>query len=530
MSAPGYAMPTLDPVQDFDWLAFGRRDTQGSGSKISWRDIGSYQEVGVNWTWGLEPGTFAVELAADHPMNDLIRQNDIDKRIYQFTAGWQGIPFSGRIMQRTQSGVPGREKFVYQGLCNKVWLQRGYGWVNNFFQPEVQFGLTGKQDIRFGHPDQVMKSYVTSVFTRLNKPVWAALPIRKPSGSGLPNLGDFNSIDDVLDLIFGHTDDLIALMSRFTRLDELFADPAKRLELGFSVDLWDNNGGTPPQVMNASGLGALQSIFDHNGDSFMDLSKLLNPINNGLYSLTPDRAGYVFNTHEKRDNRRTMFRTDSDGQIADYSMTVTAPDASRAIVGGKSPSIVNSLVEIGANLALAGIIAAISLIPGMGWIAGLTVGVGDLFDDVFFAYQVFADNDLENELGEDALPEVFADNTAAWTIDSYAVGKTALHEHGGKKSLEITAASGSPDGRGISFGADNGTSRRYRVGDILSFWDRGNVVEKHVAGVSVTSKRGQSAREALTLGTDQRAKGPWTKAIQGIQRLGATSRGFANST
>ena len=530
MSAPGYATPTLDPVQDFDWLAFGKRDKPGPGSKVLWRDIGSYQEVGVNWTWGLEPGTFAVELAYDHPLNDLIRQNDIDKQIYQFTAGWQGMPFTGRIMQRRQSGKAGREKFLYMGVCNKVWLQRGYGWVNNFFPPEVQIGLTGKQDIRFGYPDQVMKSYVTSVFTRLNKPVWASLPVKKPTGAFQPELKDVDSIDSLLDFIFGFGDDIIALMSRFTQLDELFTDPAKRLELGFSVDLWDNNGSTPPQVMNASGLASLQSIFDHNGDSFMDLSKLLDPINNGLYQLTPDRAGYVFDTHEKRDNRRTMFRTDSDGQISSYDMTVTAPDATRAIVGGKSPSIVNSLVEIGANLAIAAIIAAISLIPGLGWIAGLTVGVGDLFDDVFFAYQVFADNALEAELGEDALPEVFADNTAAWTIDSYAVGKTALHEHGGKKSLEITAKSGSPDGRGISFGVDNGTSRRYQVGDVLSFWDRGNIVEKHVAGVSVTSKRGETAREALTLGTDQRAKGPWTKAIQGIQRLGATSRGFANST
>lgn len=528
MTAPGYARPVTDPVGDFDWMAVGRRRGSGPGSVFEWRPVGGYIEAGINWTWSLEPGTFAFELPARNPLNDAIRQADVDKHIYQFNAGYQGIPFTGRIMEREQVGAPGREKFLYKGVCNKVWLQSGYGWVNNIFPPEIQFGLTGKQDIDFGYPDPVMKRYVTKVFTRLGKPVWSALPVRRPAGPLLPELDDINSIDDLLDLLFSFGDDLIALMARFTRLDELFAGPASRLECGFSVDAWDGTG-TPPQAFAADGLAALQSIFDHNGDDFLNLSKLLQPINNGLWTQTPNRAGYIFNTHDKRDNRKTQFRTDSDGQIASYSMKVIAPDMTRAIVGGKSPALVNDLIEIGANLALAAIIAAASAATG-GALGGLGLTVGDLFDDVFFAYQVFADNDLESELGEDALPEGFADNTASWTIDSYAVGKTALHEHGGKKTLDITAVSGAAGGRGISFGAADGSARRYQLGDRITFYDRGNAVERHVSGVSVTSKPGAILREAPTLGQSQRAKGPWTKAISGIQGLAATSRGIANST
>ncbi|AZS07289.1 minor tail protein [Gordonia phage Dorito] len=526
MTAPGYARPNTAGPGDFDYLDIGVRNNP----VIDWRPIGSYNEAGINWTWDLEPGKFAFELRPDHPLNDEIRQADIDRHIYQFRAGLRGMPFTGRVMQRKQIGKPGREKFLYTGVCNKIWLQRSYAWVNPLFPPEIQIGLTGKQDIMFGPPDPVFKYYLAKNFTRLNKPFYCALPLKWPSAWSQNNLNDFNSFEDVLDTIYDATENIVGLMARFTQMDELFKQSVERLELGVSVDLWDGRG-TSPQVFNTSSLGALQSIIDHTSDHFLDLGQLMKPVNNGLFSFAANKACYIFDTHEKRDRREVQFRTDGEGQIDSYELTVNAPDAVRAIVGGKSPSMVNDLIEIGANLAIAAIIGVIATIPGLGGIGGLAVTVGDLFDDIFFAYQVFVDHDLEDELGDDdALPEIFADNTAAWSIDSYAIGKTTLHEHGGNKQLEITGRSGRPDGLGISFGADDGTARRYRHGDIVTFWDRGNTVEKYVSGVSVTSKPGERMRESLTVGSDKRAKGPWTRLIAGVQGAGQWSRGAANST
>ncbi|QOI66849.1 minor tail protein [Gordonia phage Bosnia] len=532
MTAPGYARPNTSGPGDFDYLDLGRRNNP----RIDWRPIGRYEEVGVNWTWGLEPGKFAFELHPNHPLNDEIAQADIDKHIYHFRAGLRGMPFTGRVMQRKQIGTAGREKFLYTGVCNKIWLQRSYAWVNNLFPPEIQISLTGKQAIVVGPPDPTFKWYIGTAMTRLNKPVYCALPIRWPSAWTQADMKDFNSLESVLDMMFNATEEIVGLMARFTQHDELFKQTAERLEMGVSLDLWDNiptspTGGPAPQVFRTDSLAALQSIIDHTSDHFLDFSQLLKPINNGLFALHPDRACYVFNTHEKRDRREVQFRTDSEGQIANFELTVNAPDATRAIVGGKSPSMVNDLIEIGANLAIAAIIGVIATIPGLAGVGGLAVTVGDLFDDIFFAYQVFVDHDLEDQLGDDdALPEVFADNTAAWSIDSYAVGKTTLHEHAGNKQLEITGRSGRSDGLGISFGADDGTARRYRHGDIVTFWDRGNTVEKYVSGVAVTSKPGERMREALTVGNDKRAKGPWTRLITGVQGAGQWSRGAANST
>lgn len=493
---------------------------------IAWQELGEVIEIGVKWTWDLTPGTFSFSVPVEHYINSQI--TNLAEKAYQFRATRLGKVFTGRVMSRSVSGKPGRETITYHGLCNKVYLQSSYAWVNNLFPPEVQFGLTGKQDIRVGYPDPTMKSYVSSVFTRLGLPVYSAMPTKIPAAQ-VPDLSDFNSVNSVLNFIFGHTENVVAMMARFTQLDELFAPTVNRLEMGVTVDLWDGSG-TPPNAFVADGVAALQSIFDINGSHFLDLSLLGRPINDGLWSDAPNRACYIFDTHEIRQRPDVQWRTDGAGGVQSYTMTETHPTATRVIVGGKAPSLVNDLIEIGANLAIAAIIAGLSLIPGLNFLGGLLVTVGDLFDDIFFAYQVFSDPALESKLGDDRLPEKFTDNTAAHTIDSYAIGKNGLKANAGGMQLDITALAGLPGGAGITFGEDDGGARRYSLGDRVGFWDRGNLTQKHVTAVAVTSKRGERAREQVTLGDEQRAKGAWTRLITGMQGFGATTRGIANST
>lgn len=554
----GYARPTTGNLVDFDYFDVGLRGEHG---RIEWRPVGSYEEAGVGFTWGQEPGGFAFTLNARSPLAAAI--TDVKRKCYHFRAGYNGMPFTGRIMQRRVTGKPGREKFLYSGVDNKIWLKRVYGWVNPLFPPEVQIGLTGKQDIVFGPVDAVFKHYLSRNATRLGIPLYAGLPLRWPEAWNQDDLYDFATSSDFFEYLLGGAitggaigslfggglilgaivggvagvaiaaserglfDEIIALQARFTQMDELFKQTVDRMEMGVSVDLWDGWGASPT-VFNTSGLSALQSIIDYSSDHFLQPSQLTKPINASMWFPTMPQAGYVFNTHLKRDRRKVQFRTDGT-QIESYDMVETHADAYRAIVGGKSPDIVNKGIELGANLALTALFAGLSMIPGLGFLNGISVAVGDLFDDVFFAYQVFWDQDLADDIGPDALPEIFADNTAAWSMDSFTVGKTALADHGGKETIEIKTTSGGPDGRGISFGVDNGTPRRYRCGDILSFYDRGNVIEQYVSAVNITSKPGERMREQLTLGTDKRAKGPWDRLFEGIARGEGAMRGVANS-
>lgn len=562
---PGYADPYTGPVEQFD-IQVGKRFGTGQGSAVSWRPVGTYEEAAIDFTWGLEAGGLVFTLKADHPLNEVISETGIERKAYHVRTWYNGQPFIGRIKKRRIAGRAGQEKFAYECVDYKYWLTRVLFWVNPLFPPEIQVGLTGKQDVMWGPVDPVFKYYLAKNFTRLDRPLYAKLPLRWPEAWSQENLSDFDNLDEFMEHLLGGAvmggaigglglgviggalggviggllgaisgataiglfDECIAMQCRFTQGDEAFAQTVDMLEMGVSVDFWDGHG-TSPKVFNTDSLASLQSIIDYSSDHFLDLTQLLKPINNGLWSYGMSRAGYVFDTHLKRDRRNVQWRT--DGTVIDtYENASEHADATDAIVGGKSPSMVNELIEIGANLAIAAIIAAIATIPGLGGIAGLAVGVGDLFDDIFFAYQRFWDQELEDDIGsDDAFAEGFADNTAAWSVDSYSVGKKYLKDHGGSSQLTINTIAYGASGKGNTFGADNGTARRFKCGDINTFWDRGNLIEQYCSKATIADKPDERLTQTAVFGDDKRLKGPWDRMLGGLGRAAAAVNGLANS-
>lgn len=532
MADPGYPQAITDPT--WDYFEIGQR-VNGNGQPdvggqfFDYRPVGTTIKDEVEFSFGVEPGAFAFELPDNHPVNDIV--TDIRRKAWQFRCGVDGIEYTGRILKRTKTG-PFGETYTYSGMDNRFHLKRGSAWVNNLFPAEVQFNITGKQDVVWGPVDPVFKSFIAKVFTRLNRPVYVRLPLKWPTNwtnSNYTNLDDIAGLDDLLDIILGASENLIALPARFTWLDELFGPTCERLEMGVTVDTWDGRG-TAPKVFSTSTLGKLQSIIDLTSDHFLDLSQL-NSVSSGLFQWHPPHACYLFDTVEKRPNQKVQFRTDAQVGIASYTMEETHGDAPRAIVGGKAPEVLNQLIEIGANLAISAIIFAISLIPGAGAVAGLSLTVGDLFDDVFFAYQVVVDHDLEDDLGMDAYGEIFADNTAAYSLDAYATGKRTLHEHGGSQTLDVQVMSG-VDGRGIHFGQDETGSRaarKYRHGDIVTLWDRGTSVEQYVSKVTLGRQRDGGWQERCELGKNKAHQGLWERLITGVQDGAASIRGLSNS-
>lgn len=522
MTGPGYATPNTALLDGFN-LEVGVESPYGT--VINWRPVGGYLEASVQWLWGIDPGAFVFDLPDDHPICDFM--GDVTETAFHFrlgrdangVIGYNGKPFTGRVMRRKENKASHRVQFA--GVDYRFWLKRMIAWVNDQFPAEIQFSITGKQHVEFGAVDDVFKRFVASVATRLDKPVFGALPIRKQPSWDPPELDDIDSLDDLIDIVLDGAEDIVGLQARFTYLDELFRPTVERLEIGVSVDLWDGRG-TSPTVFNTSTLADLQSIIDYTGDSFLDLSKL-SGLGGDLWSDSMTESGYVFDTHDKRDNRKVQFRTDAQGQIVDFDHDQAHCDATRAVVGGKSPAILNDIIEIGANFAIALLLNAVA--PGL----GLGVVVGDLFDDIFFAYQVFWDNELEARIGQKhAFPEVFADNTAAWSLDGYSVGQLALKEHSGQQTLTVNAMSGIP-GKGNSFGADDGTARRYDIGDIIRLWDRGNTVEQYVSGVTVSDRPGARMREQPVLGSDKRLKGPYDRLFGLAQGAVGALNGVANS-
>ncbi|MFH5231882.1 hypothetical protein [Antrihabitans spumae] len=520
---PGYARPNATQVEGFP-IELGQRN----GSVIEWTPLGAYKSCEVDWHW-FQPGNIQLELKPDHRLIPYMRprRKAIHVRIGRGAdglIGYNGIPWTGRLMTRNIAGRPGRENCTFGGVDYKFWLQRWLAWVNPQFPPEVQVGLTGKQDVMAGEPDFVLKYFLAKNFIRLNKPVFAKLPLHQV-GDDLPDLDDIDTLDDLLNLINTAIENMTIISARFTQGDELYKLTRDRLDFGYSMDLWDGTG-TPPHVFNTSSLAQLQSVLDVTSDNFLNF---LNPDNYlGLadpasWGVMP-RAGYVFDTRKKRDRRKIQWRTDG-GQIEHYVADESHADATRVIVGGKAPEILNQVIEWAANFAIQLLLAAIA--PGL----GLGFVVGDLFDNIFFAYQQFWDDDLEDEIGyDDAFAEVFGDNTAAWSLDSYQVGQGKLKEHSGSEELELTTVAGGPDGRGYRFGADDGSGKRYDVGDIHTFYDRGNVQEQYVSGVRVSDHRDGRMVETPKFGEDKRLRGAFDRLVGNISGLAATTRGIANTT
>lgn len=512
---PGYARPNVTDPGILD-IELGARN----GKIIEWTPLGSYMQAEVMWHWYL-PGTISFDLKPNHrliPYLRSLRRKAIHIRLWR-----NGIPWTGRLMTHHTSGNPRNPTVRFTGVDYKFWLQRTLAWVNPLFPPEFQLALTGKQDVMFGEPDFLCKYFGAKNWTRLHRPIFASLPLHRVT-SDFPDLDDIPTLSDLLGIINNSVANIAVISMRFTQLDEGLKLTRDRLDFGWKMDLWDGTG-TPPRVFNTDTLSRLQSVLDATSDNFLNFT---NP-GNYLGLADPSswgkmpRAGYVFDTIAKRDQRKVQWRTDGN-QIVGIDYESSHADAVRSVVGGKAPEILNQVIEWGANFAIQLILNA--LLPGL----GLGLVVGDLFDNIFFAYQQFYDGELEAEIGiDDAFAEVFADNTAAWSLDSYAVGQGALKEHSGSESIQLTVVSGGADGRGMSFGVDNNTGRRYQLGDIHTLYDQGTTIEQYISSVTVTDKRDGRMIETPVLGEDKRKRGSWDRVVAGLQGLAAYSRGNSNS-
>ncbi|MBF6460148.1 hypothetical protein IU433_13995 [Nocardia puris] len=486
------------------------------------RPLGPYLKARFGWFWTI-PGTGTIQVRADHPLAGRLmacKRDVVPIRTY-----YNGIPWDGRVLTAKMEGRPGEEIVTATCVSNLYWLLVILAWVNPMLPPEVQIALTGKQDMMFGPVDFVLKYFLAKNCIRLQKPVYVKLPLQYHVPE-LPQVEDIDSLDDLLDIVASIFEDITVLSARFTQLDELYQNALETSDRGLSCNLWTPEDGPSPHVFNTDTLARLQNVLDLSGDNFLWFS---NP-DNVLGLADPDqwgkmqRAGYVFDTHRKRDRRWMQWRTDS-GHIEHYERVVKHPTAHSVVVGGKAPEFMNSIVEWGANLALQAILNLI--VPG----ANLgSILVGDLFDDIFFAYQRFDDPQLEADLGEHAFGEAFIDNSAAHSLDGFAIGMAGLKEHGGGESLRLQVRAGGIDGRGFSFGVDDGSGRRFQVGDIMSFWDRGTVVSDYVSSVEVEDSRDEVCTEYVTIGDDKELQDAWSKLISRVKGLAAFTRAIANGT
>lgn len=507
----------------------------GSPDGRTWRPLGRYIECEVGYFWNV-PGTLQIEIKPDHPMVAYLV--NCRYRVIHIRTHRNGEMWDGRVMNAKVSGRPGQERVLLQGVGNLFWLMRTLAWVNPLFPPEIQVGLTGKQDIMFGPVDFVFKYFAAKNWTRLGRPIFASLPVRYTIPE-FPNIADLFDLEELLGFLSDL--DLVGLQARFPPLDELYKQSVDNLDLGLSMHLWTAYDGPSPSVFNAGNLGTLGAILGmFNPDNFLRFDNAGNPLeleHPEDWGTITKHAGYVFDTHLKRQRHWMEWRTDS-GWIESYERNVRHMDALQVVVGGKSPDMVNKFVEWAANLALQVLASIITTALGLPGVGGIVVG--DLFDDIFFAYQAFENPeplDMVDEFGsfggddgEHFFGEKFGDNTSAWSLDSFAVGQDTLKKASGEDSVTISVISGGPDGRGFTFGQDDGVNRRYLCGDEMTFYDRGLRVQNFVYSVKVIDKGDGRMIEQVTFGPDEATKSVWERIVGRFKEVAQFTRGIANST
>lgn len=488
-------------------------------------DGSGYLYAKFQWHWYL-PATGVFKIKGSSPIAPIVKR--CKRKVVPIVTSRNGIQWDGRVMNvEIDWDGQGEEIITVYCINNVYWLMTVLGWVNPQLPPEVQLGLTGKQDIMFGATDWVYKWFFARNAIRLDIPVYMKLPLRWDEVE-LPTLGDLLDLDALLEYVNGI--DFIVLSSRFTKLFDLYKQTVETGEIGITCDLVRPTATDPgPMVFNTDSLATLQSILDITSDNFLDIRKFTEL--GSLVDTQMHEPGYVFHTHKKRDRKWQVWDKRS-GVIKSYKRKITHATGSRVIVGGQAPNIMNQLVEFAANLAIQAIAGALTTLlglPGVGAIA-----VGNMFDNIFFAFQQFVDTELANDLGRHGFKEDYADNTSAWNLDSFSIGIAKLKAIGGDDSFTLVLQTGA--GTALEFGADievvdgvevDVSHRRYRHGDIMNFYDDGNYVENYVSMVEIEDKRDGRMTEAVTFGDTRKLKDVWGQIFDRLGDAAAITRAFS---
>ena len=482
------------------------------GPNYEWAEpMGGYVSAEVEWHWNL-PGQAVVEIKPDHRLLAYFvqcRRTVIPMRTY-----YNGEPWDGRLMNVRIQGKPGRERVTLTFVDNKYWLLTVLAWVNPHTPPEFQLALTGKQDLMFGPVDFVFKYFFLRNAIRLDIPCYMGKNLRDHQDQpaqiiDIPNRETLAS--------YANGVDMVVCLARFTQLDDLYKQTLETGEVGIRNRLYVRDlDGPSPEVFRPNSPAIMKEIMDITSDNFFNFEDF----NKVKYQIE-ENAGYVFDTLKKRDKREMVWTTSAN--LIEYDRSITHATASRVIVGGQAPEVINQLVEFAIDMAIQTIVSLVARVLTLGIVQ--IPNLGDLFDDIFFAFQEFVDPVLAQELGRHGFKEAFGDNTNAWTIDGFQVGLATLKKHAGSDTIKFSVVSGR--GTNFSFGADDDTGNRYNVGDVMSFYDRGTYVENMVTRVVVSDTRSGFMKESVTFGEDKDLKNGWLQVIDRLKEFSTLSKALA---
>lgn len=206
---------------------------------------------------------------------------------------------------------------------------------------------------------------------------------------------------------------------------------------------------------------------------------------------------------------------DSPG-IVDATLAVKHPESYSVIVGGKSPTWLNKLLQLAIEqgiiaLATAALTALAIPLGGLGGIIGAVAGaLSGILDDVFLAFMKATDYRVKAKLGPLARPEKFINGgSAGYTFSSFQRAQQGLFDNAGKRRAKVRVLDWAP------FGA----FEDYDVGHLVGWEDEGELFTDHVESIEVVDSRDDRVLVDTVIGDDEPEKSPQQRNQERFKRL-----------
>ncbi|WP_139812462.1 hypothetical protein [Prescottella equi] len=463
--------------------------------------VGDYESARAKWV-RRGVGVAQLVVAGDSEFAELFMS--CDTTVIPVRVTYNGKNWDGRVDKAISRGVKGNKTITVTLVDNWVWFYAMMAYPMPI--PGIEEAQIIPQDLWHGPLASGIRYYI-------ERNVWR---LKFRTGQCPITVLPYNALRD--------TSEFSMMQARMVPLGQLFEEWLRDSTLHVRPRYWIK-GRDPqpmPDVLTLTESQIIVDVVDRpKKGGLIKTGTLLDSIVNtiaeaiadGIDDLVggylPDLADKIGKIMRQQELPSVVWSEDSDG-IIDATVEVTAPKAYRAVVGGKSPSWLNKLVQIGVEAGISALLSFAQLI-----IPGLASALKGVLDNLFFAFMAATDYRLKAQLGPFALPEALGNGgPAAYTWSGRQVAKQTLFDNAGKRRAKIEVLDWSPWGafRDYDIAHLVGWEDRVGGGELRTFYDR-------VEAIEAVDDRETSVLATAYIGDDEPDKSPTQKNAERVKRL-----------
>ncbi|OZE77230.1 hypothetical protein CH305_18515 [Rhodococcus sp. 15-649-2-2] len=423
---------------------------------------------------------------------------------------YNGRNYDGLVDEAIRKGIKGNKTIT----VNLVDMQIYLACIMAYPMP-----LPGFEEVQFPPEDLYVGPLRSGIYWYLQRNVWR---LQFRTGQCPITLLPYDILRD--------TSEWVTMQARMVPLDELFERVLKDSSCMIRMRMWIK--GRDPQPMpdrltllesqiivdvvdRPKSGGVLNTGFIVDGLANTISETIADSINGLLGGFLPGLADLISKQLKQTELPSCVWSEDSEG-IIDATVTAKAMEAYSVVVGGKSPTWLNKLLQLAIEqgiIALATSVLTFLSIPigGLGGIIGGVAGaLSGILDDVFLAFMKATNYKLKREHGKFARPEKFVNGGAAgYTFSSFQNAQQGLFDNAGKRRAKVEVLDWAP------FGA----FYDYDLGHLVGWEDEGETFFDRVESIEVNDDRDERVVVRTVIGDDEPEKSPGQKSQERIKRL-----------